>query len=903
MRSLNTKLTLVYTILGLAGLLLTLAFFYYASSTGIYQGAENRVDLLSDEIIYSIEILSAQDDVFSMQRLVEKSSTLEGIVRIIVVDTQQKILAHTDKSLVGQSLASPLVDEVFLQRSKTSQTIEDHIIIVTPLHGQAYTNEFHNITGALWVEIDVSRSLAQLQQTFGLVTLAALAILLPFYIAQYFTIKKVIIDRLRDVETGIVHSMQSKEGPAVMVAKSFGSEDEINTLAQTYNYLFTSLQDSKKKLEAERDFALRIMESMGEGLTITNARGSFEYVNPAYAGFLGLPPQEVIGKSPDEFMPAEDRQGMTKEWENRRTGKSSVYETRLLKRDGGEIRVLISAVPRFTDGEFSGSIAVITDISQRARIEQMTASLQRKLTFEELTAHLAATFMNMPSGELGDAIQETLGKLGELFGVDRTYIFEFSPNGESMSNTYEWCAAGISPQIENLQNLPSEILPWWMDLLKKGETINVPRVSEMPPEAATEQQILAEQDIQSALVTPIHSDNELFGFLGLDSVVRERQWSKDEIQFLQVLMGIVMNTITRQRAEEKLRESESRNRAFLDAIPDLIFRIDDSGNFLDFRSGEDGNLYVSPETIIGSRVEDILPPEIARSTMNAIQTALETNTPQKFEYKMENAAKTMTYDAHIVPASPKEVIIVSHDISERARLEQMKTDFINRASHELRTPLTTAILMADLLEGDNTEQERRQFIDILKQELKRQRFLLDDLLVAGRIESKRFQVHLSEVEIPPVIEEAISSVKPQADARQLEIQTHAEDSLPLANTDRQALLQVLLNLLSNAIKFSTPNNTIEIHARRAGGSLLIAVKDHGMGIPAADLPHISGRFFRAQNATEFEIPGTGIGLYIIREILDVLGGRMEIESVEKKGTTVSVFLPLPDGKEGLATHE
>jgi len=314
---------------------------------------------------------------------------------------------------------------------------------------------------------------------------------------------------------------------------------------------------------------------------------------------------------------------------------------------------------------------------------------------------------------------------------------------------------------------------------------------------------------------------------------------------------------------------------------------------LDFRAGEDKNLYVPSETIIGSRVEDILPPEIARSTMNAIQTALETNTPQKFEYKMENAAKTMTYDAHIVPASPKEVIIVSHDISERARLEQMKTDFINRASHELRTPLTTAILMADLLEGDNTEQERRQFIDILKQELKRQRFLLNDLLVAGRIESKRFQVHLSEVEIPPVIEEAISSVKPQADARQLEIQTHAEDSLPLANTDRQALLQVLLNLLSNAIKFSTPNNTIEIHARRAGDSLLIAVKDHGVGIPAQDLPHIASRFFRAQNATELEIPGTGIGMYIIREILDALGGRMEIESVEKQGTTVSIFLPIP----------
>jgi PAS domain S-box-containing protein len=897
-RSLKIKLSFVYTILGLAGLTLTLAFFYYASSMGIYQGAQNRVELLAEELSYSLGILSEQDDMFSTQRLVEKSSTLENIVKIIVVDTQQKVLAHTDKTQVGEFLNSALVDQTFLQRSKVSQTDGGRIIYVSPLHGQSYTSEFHDITGALWVEIDVSRSISELQQTFGRISLAALVILLPFYFAQYFIVKKVVIDRLRNVEEGIVRSTKLDIAPAVTVATSFGSEDEINTLAQTYNYLLTSLRESQKTLKSERDFALHIMENMGEGLTIADSDGRFEYVNPAYARFLGVSPEEAIGRTPDEFTHPDYHNRLTSEWERRKQGGTSSYETRIVAADGRETNALISSVPRITDGKFSGSIAVITDISQRARIEQMTASLQRKLTFEELTAHLAATFMNMSSSEIGGAIQETLGKLGELFEVDRTYIFEFSSNGESMSNTYEWCAKGVSPQIENLQNLPSEILPWWVNLLKKGETINVPRVSEMPPEAATEQQILAEQDIQSVLVTPIHSDNELLGFLGLDSVVRERQWSKDEIQFLQVLMGIVMNTITRQRAEEKLRESESRNRAFLDAIPDLIFRIDGGGTFLDFRAADDKGLFVAPEDIIGSRIEDILPSGIARETMNAIETALKTNKPQEFEYKIQTADETLTYDAHIVPTSPREVIVVSHNISERVRLEQMKTDFINRASHELRTPLTTAILMADLLEGSNTDEERRQFIEILKQELKRQRLLLDDLLVAGRIESKRFQVRLSPVELLPVIEEAVSSVKPQADARQLDIRLEAQDAPPATNTDRQALLQVLLNLLSNAIKFSKPGGDIEVSARELESNILIVVRDHGIGIPAQDLPNITSRFFRAQNATELEIPGTGIGLYIIKEILEALGGRLEIESVEKKGTTVSVFLPLPPASAG-----
>jgi sensor histidine kinase regulating citrate/malate metabolism len=186
-RSLKVKLTLVYSGLGLIGLLLTLAFLYVTSSNGIYEGARNRVDLLSDEISYSLEILATQNDLFPMQRLVEKSSTLKDIVQIIVVDTQQKILAHTNKKLIGQPLNSPLVTEAISGHKKVSQSIEEHIIFVSPLHGQAYTSDFFNLIGAIVIEIDVSNSLIELRRAFGFVSLISLAILLPFYIAQYYT--------------------------------------------------------------------------------------------------------------------------------------------------------------------------------------------------------------------------------------------------------------------------------------------------------------------------------------------------------------------------------------------------------------------------------------------------------------------------------------------------------------------------------------------------------------------------------------------------------------------------------------------------------------------------------------------------------------------------------------------
>jgi PAS domain S-box-containing protein len=360
-----------------------------------------------------------------------------------------------------------------------------------------------------------------------------------------------------------------------------------------------------------------------------------------------------------------------------------------------------------------------------------------------------------------------------------------------------------------------------------------------------------------------------------------------------------------KRTEEALRESEEKFRTIIELTNEGVILIDEQGFIIEWnRALEQFTGIMRTETIgiPAWEVQVRLLPKARRSQITAehlkqaLLQILKNGQHSSDEVNIETASgepRTILQNAFPIKTNRGYRLgILMHDITERARLEQMKTDFISRASHELRTPLTTAILMADLLEDNNTDEERMKFLKILKQELKRQRLLLEDLLVAGRIESKRFEVHLAPVEPLPVIEEAISSVKPQADARRLEIQLEAAAALPLANTDRQALLQVLLNLLSNAIKFSHPNNVIEVCARAKDSSLLIAVKDYGVGIPAADLPHISGRFFRAQNATELEIAGTGIGMYIIREILDALGGRMEIESMENQGTTIFIFLPL-----------
>ncbi|HQX01517.1 MAG TPA: PAS domain S-box protein, partial [Anaerolineales bacterium] len=395
MQSLRIKLTLIYSALSLAGLLLTLLIFYSSTTSIVYQGAEARAEVLSDEFEYAVEIMAADNDIFSMQRMVEKSSLLDDVIQIIVIDTNNNILAHTNNRLIGTPLpfSSPMIDEAILKHRKISNTSEGSVIFVTPLHGQVYTHEFQEVIGTLWVEIDVTPTIELTQRFFVGVTLAAVGIFLMFFFGYYISVKSIIIDRLHEMEMGIAHHMQGGQPSALMIKESFGREDEINTLAQTYNYLITSLQDSQKKLQTERDFALLVMESMREGLTITNIDEQFEYVNPAFAQFLGLSPDQIIGLSPNDVTHPDDVEKNSEEKELRKKGKSSSYETRLLAKDGSEINVLISSVPRFQEGKFSGSIAVITNISQRARLEQMKTDFINRASHELRTPLTTAILM------------------------------------------------------------------------------------------------------------------------------------------------------------------------------------------------------------------------------------------------------------------------------------------------------------------------------------------------------------------------------------------------------------------------------------------------------------------------------------------------------------------------------
>ncbi|HET8704923.1 MAG TPA: histidine kinase dimerization/phospho-acceptor domain-containing protein, partial [Pseudomonadales bacterium] len=397
---------------------------------------------------------------------------------------------------------------------------------------------------------------------------------------------------------------------------------------------------------------------------------------------------------------------------------------------------------------------------------------------------------------------------------------------------------GIEPQIENLQNLPLDIFPWWMKKLEANKPIAVSRVADMPEEASTEREILQSQSILSVAVVPLFVNKQLFGFAGFDSVNQEKEWELESIALLQQFGNSLSNLLERKRVENALRQSEERNTAILKAIPDNMFRISAHGEILDFIASDYSSLLMPPDQIKGTHLSVALGDELYAIALQKIQAAIETRQIQSMTYHVSLHSQPEHFEARFMASGPDEVIGIVRNVSERARLEQMKSDFINRATHDLRTPLTTILLMVRLLEGECTPEERTQYWTILKEELERERVLIEDLLTVGRLESNQWHVKSQPVDPFESLQNSIQTILPQASQKNIQINFTPFTDRFIVIGELSSLEQVFTNLLNNAVKFTPAGGSVEISYCRQGRKGVFKVQDNGIGIPPEDMPHL-----------------------------------------------------------------
>lgn len=292
-------------------------------------------------------------------------------------------------------------------------------------------------------------------------------------------------------------------------------------------------------------------------------------------------------------------------------------------------------------------------------------------------------------------------------------------------------------------------------------------------------------------------------------------------------------------------------------------------------------------------------PQICR----VVQAFTDTVSPGSLEPVVQTVhLGELTVRLHIAPiVLSKEFlgsVMIMHDITREAELERMKNEFISNVSHELRTPITSIKSYVDTLcnHGEKLDPDiYREFLQIIDSEADRLMYLVNDVLELSRIEEGDRELEMAQFSVKDAVEYAIRAVNMMARDRDLEITLDCQSDVPRIMMNRESIERVAINLLTNAIKYTPSGGTIDVRISLLADSkeIAVGVKDNGIGIPEECLPQIFDRFYRVERKVH-TIKGTGLGLTIVKKIIEKHGGRVSAESALGQGSTFSFFLPVAE---------
>ncbi|CAG0980611.1 two-component system, OmpR family, sensor histidine kinase VicK [Anaerolineales bacterium] len=623
----------------------------------------------------------------------------------------------------------------------------------------------------------------------------------------------------------------------------------------------------KNQLRADLDYRA-LFEQTGECVFIIGLDFKFVSANQRALQLLGYEESQLVGLPVEAIMTLEDSQERESLLERHLT--SSEYTLR--KKDGSMLPVELSiTVVHNISGRPAYVQLLARDISERRQSESNLKRHMRALSvIGEVTAGL------FRSSNLETKFPEVLESLG--YAVDLFCCALVNIHGTSVKIQAQW----ISFDIAGF-DLASTLAPFLDSISRNPEHVFSVKDIKTDNETAP---------LASILVIPVQGMLGSWGSLVLFDKQNQLSWLRTEFDIVQTTANLIGAALERLHYEKTIRLSETRNRVLVDALPDLLLRTDLTGQILDYSAHPSHPLYLPRESVIGRNLFELWPSDVARMVIEP--ETQESFVASHWVYGFSLPQHEQVFEARLHPISTEEALIIVRDITEQARLDQMKSDFINRASHELRTPLTSAMLMAELLQHGGTEEERTEYLDALMRELNRQKELVDQLLLAGRLESGRMKIDAVPMNLIPVLREATRAVKVMGDRRKISVKLEGKHEAINVLGDVGGLSQVFINLINNAVKFSPDGKSVEVVANQREGMAIVSITDHGLGIPPEALPHLFERFYRAKNVTVAEIPGSGVGLYIVKSIVDELGGRIEVKSELNQGTTFTVSLRLSD---------
>lgn len=589
-------------------------------------------------------------------------------------------------------------------------------------------------------------------------------------------------------------------------------------------------------------------------------------------------------------------------------GKSELFkaEYRVKTKEGKWIWVLDTGkiTDRDLDNKARRMVGTIIDINERkaneVKLKQQSHLLEKALKQQEIIAEISLNFNSL--NDFRTQINNALEIIGRHVNASRVYIFENSTDCTNTQSAFEWCNEGISPRISELKNLAYEHIPSWKHLLENEGRVFSENISELPADIFS---LLEPQKIKSIIAYPLFIEGKFFGFIGFDECLINRRWTRSELELLRTISSTIANAYEREIIQRSLVESESRNKAILESIPDALFHLNSDGIFLNYKNGKQDDKPNLPAMYLNKNVADVFPGELAAKMQKAIHECLKKGNC-RFDFQVTREDKTQDYEASMSKMNSSEVIAIVRDVSERKEYERKlntekekaelankaKSEFLANMSHEIRTPMNAILGFSESLYHKTEIEQHKKMLKSILSSGKILLYLINDILDMSKIDAGKMKISIQAVNIRHQLIELKEIFREKIDKKGLVFEIKVGDSMPeYLLLDEIHIRQILVNLTGNAVKF-TEKGFIMISAEyiqnKNKGDLLINIEDSGIGIPEADREKIFEAFQQQNPNINKNYGGTGLGLAIVKKLLEQMNGEISLESTLGKGSVFKV---------------